>query len=86
MVYFITVKYASNTDEGQYVSASPPTPHNNIGSNLVTHCTKKSKTKYGQNSYIQNINKAMQDTHFQEPCTAQSPVTPGTDTQHMNPS
>jgi hypothetical protein len=36
-----------------------------------------------QNSYVQNINKAMQDM-FPQLCTAQSPMTPDIDAQHTN--
>jgi len=60
-------------------------PHNNIRSNSVNHQTKTgTRTEYGQNSYVQNINKAMQDTCFQKFHTAYSPMTLDIEAQHTS--
>jgi hypothetical protein len=61
------VVHVPNSDKGRYVIASAPTARNNIRFNWMKHQTKtKMKTHKGKNSYVQDINKATQDTCFQK--------------------
>jgi GTPase SAR1 family protein len=82
--YILYSRHLSNTDKRQYVYASTPAPPNNIRPDVLNHGTNtRTETEHGQNSYLQNIKKAVQDIHFQKLCIAY--MTPDTNAQHTNP-
>jgi len=53
-----------NLKKRQYVYASTLAPPNNIRSDVLNHGTNtRTETEHGQNSYLQKINKTVEDIY-----------------------